>query len=334
MRAILLVGGFGTRLKPLTNTRPKQMLPIAGRPMIEWVVEHLAQHGIDEVILSLGYRPDAFEAAYPNGTCSGVDVRFVVEDEPLGTAGAIAFAASEAGIDETFLVLNADVLTDLDVSALISFHKSSGAEATLNLTRVDDPSRFGVVPTNDEGRVTRFVEKPAPGEAPTNFVNAGTYVVEPAMLKRIPSGRMVSVERETFVAMAKEGCLSASQSPSYWIDTGTPETFLQANYDLLDGLREVLLENNVLQGDIHDSAVLKRSVVGADSLVKAGATVLDSVLFRSVVVGEGARIEGSILGEHVRVGEGAVIESGSVIGDGVEIPAREVVTGRKIPDQT
>ncbi|MFV1992112.1 MAG: NDP-sugar synthase, partial [Acidimicrobiales bacterium] len=232
MRAIVLVGGLGTRLRPLTDTRPKQMLPIAGRPMIERVVQHLALHGVDEVILSLGYRPDAFEKAYPDGLCVGMKVSFVVEDEPLGTAGAIRFAAVRANIDDTFLVLNGDVLTDLDITSLVAYHRDRLAEGTLNLTRVDDPSRFGVVDTDENGRVLQFVEKPPPEEAPTHYINAGTYVLEPSVLDVIPAGRAVSIERETFPYLVDSGGLFANQSDAYWIDTGTPETLLQANFDM------------------------------------------------------------------------------------------------------
>src|ERR1700738_2589660 len=177
------------------------MLPVAGRPMIERGVTHLAKHGVDEVVLSLGYRPDAFLAAYPDGRCAGVRLTYAVEPQPLDTGGAIAFAARYAGIDERFVVVNGDVLTDLDVSALLAFHRDRGAAATISLVAVEDPSRYGVVPTEENGRVVGFIEKPPPGEAPTNMINAGTYVLEPEVLDRIPPGGRVSIERETFPAL-------------------------------------------------------------------------------------------------------------------------------------
>ncbi len=332
VRAIVLVGGLGTRLRPLTDSRPKQMLPIAGRPMIERVVQHLALHGVHEVILSLGYRPDAFEKAYPDGFCVDTKVTFVVEEEPLGTAGAIRFAASQADIDDTFLVLNGDVLTDLDITSLVAYHRDSLGQGTLNLTRVDDPSRFGVVDTDEGGRVLQFVEKPPPGEAPTNYINAGTYVLEPSVLGEIPEGRAVSIERETFPCMVSSGGLFAKKSDAYWIDTGTPETLLQANYDMIEGRRSLPLNNPVLQGEIHSSAIVKRSAVGVDSFVREDAMVIDSVILGSAVVGEGAHVSGSILGERVRVGAGAVVTDGSVIGDGVDIPAGENISGSRIPE--
>ena len=221
MRAVVLVGGFGTRLRPLTLGTPKQMLPVVDRPMIEWVVGHLAEHGVDEAVLSLGYKPDAFTEAYPDATCAGVRLTYAVEDEPLDTAGAIRFAATEAGIDERFLVVNGDVLTDLDVGALVRFHDAHGGAGTLHLIPVEDPSRYGVVPTDADGRVQAFVEKPSRDEAPSHWINAGTYVLEPEVLDRIaPEGR-VSVERETFPALAAEGTLYGYEAETYWVDAGT-----------------------------------------------------------------------------------------------------------------
>ncbi|MEY2468009.1 MAG: mannose-phosphate guanylyltransferase, partial [Actinomycetota bacterium] len=182
MKAVVLVGGEGTRLRPLTYTTPKQLLPVAGVPMLERVVTHLAAHGVDDVILSMGYKPDAFLTAYPDHVCAGTPVRYVVEAEPLDTGGAIAYAADETSIGERFLVVNGDVLTDVNYTALIELHDARGAWATIGLTPVEDPSRFGVVVTDSDGRVTAFIEKPPEGTAPTNLINAGVYVMEPAAL--------------------------------------------------------------------------------------------------------------------------------------------------------
>ena len=176
MRAVVLVGGFGTRLRPLTLHTPKPMLPVVDRPIVEWVVGHLGAAGIDEVVLALGFRPDVFQDAYPDGTCAGVRLTYAVEAEPLDTAGAIRFAATAAGIDERFVVVNGDVLTDLDIPALVDFHARSGAEGTIALHQVDDPSAFGVVPTDDEGRVLAFVEKPPPGTAPGSKLPSGDRI--------------------------------------------------------------------------------------------------------------------------------------------------------------
>jgi len=222
MRAIVLVGGFGTRLRPLTSDVPKQMLPVVHVSMLERVVAGLARYGVDEAILSLGFRPDAFIDAYPDGTCAGVALRYAVEPEPLDTAGAIRFAALAAGIDDTFVVVNGDVLNDFDLRRLLALHRDRGAEGTIHLTPVDDPSRYGVVPTDADGRVLGFIEKPPLDEAPTNWINAGTYVLEPSVIDRIPEGRKVSIERETFPAMVTDGTLFALQDSCYWIDAGTP----------------------------------------------------------------------------------------------------------------
>ena len=174
MRAVVLVGGFGTRLRPLTSTIPKPMLPVGHLPIIERLVTSLGRSGITEVTLALGFKPEPFVQAFPDGTCAGVAMRYAVEPEPLDTAGAIRFAADAAGIDETFVVVNGDILTDLDVSQLVHFHRAHAAEATIHLIAVPDPSAFGVVALDDDGRVLRFVEKPAPGTAPSNLINAGT----------------------------------------------------------------------------------------------------------------------------------------------------------------
>ena len=238
MRAVVLVGGEGTRLRPLTYTVPKQMLPIVEQPMIERVIGHLADHGIEEAVLSLGYRPDAFMNAYPDDTIAGVHLAYAVEPEPRDTAGAIRFAARHCSVDETFVVVNGDVLTDSDLSALIDFHRLRGAEATIALTPMEDPSAFGVVPTDAQGRVLAFIEKPPRDEAPTNLINAGTYIFEPSVLDRIPPDVRVSVERETFPAMVEDGTLFAQGSDAYWLDTGTPDAYLRAHRDLILGRRD------------------------------------------------------------------------------------------------
>ena len=331
----MLVGGFGTRLRPLTLTTPKQMLPVAGRPMIEGVLEHLRAHGVDEVVLSLGYRPDAFLDAYPDAVCAGVRLVYAVEPEPLDTAGAIAFAARKAGIDERFLVVNGDVLTDLDVSALVELHESAGAEGTIALTKVEDPSQFGVVPTDGDGRVLAFVEKPPRDEAPTDLINAGYYVLEASVLDRIPPGRKVNIERETFPAMVADGRLFARADDAYWLDVGTPERLIQASMDHLDGLRGHAPDGGVLRcGDnaVASDAVVRRSVLGHGASVGAGATVDGSVLLPGAVVEEGATVRDSIVGAGALVGAGAVVAGWSVLGDGVRVEPGSTLDGVRVPD--
>ncbi len=321
MIAVILVGGEGTRLRPLTSTTPKQMLPVAGRPMICHVIEHLAAHGVDRAVLSLGYRPDAFVAAFPADRCGGVELAYAVEDAPLDTAGAIAFAAGLAGVDDTFVVVNGDVLTDLDVGELVGFHRRSGAEGTIALTPVDDPSRFGVVPTDGAGRVTAFVEKPPAAEAPTNLVNAGTYVCEPGILARVPPGRRVSIEREVFPAMVAHGSLFAMASVAAWADVGTPAAYLEANLEraAADGPRP---------GD-HPSASVVASVVGTGTVVGAGARVEGSLLLGGVRVEAGALVRSSIVGAGAAIGEGATVEALSVVGDGAVVADGARLVGQR-----
>jgi NDP-sugar pyrophosphorylase family protein len=343
VRAVVLVGGRGTRLQPLTDTIPKQLLPVAEVPMIERVVGHLVSHGIDDVILSMGYLPDAFQLAFPDDRCAGVPLSYAVEPEPLDTAGAIRFAATAAGMDQTFLVFNGDVLTDFDISALVDFHRARGAEGTIALTRVEDPSAFGVVPTDGEGRVTAFVEKPPPGEAPTDLINAGIYVLEPGVLDRIPGDRRVSIERETFPSMVAERTLYALAGDGYWVDAGTPATYLRANLDRLRragppvagaGERESgvwTLGAAVIDGQIAapalvgDAALIERGACVEDAVIGAGARVLaDAVVRRSVllpgaVVRSGAMVEDSVVGEAAVVGERVRVGQHTLVGRDDEV---------------
>lgn len=357
MKAVVLVGGEGTRLRPLTYTTPKQLLPVVEVAMLERVLSQLAAHGVDEAVLSLGYRPDAFLAAYPEGVAAGVGLQYAVEPTPLDTAGAVRFAADVSDLDETFLVVNGDVLTDLDVTALVAFHHDRGALASIALTAVDDPSRFGVVPTDDEGRVEMFLEKPAPGQAPTNHVNAGTYVLEPEVLDRIPTGRRVSIERETFPALVSESAVFAWYDPGYWLDTGTPESYLAANADLLNGRRAAPpapTAERVADGvwtigtPTIDGKVLPPSLVGGDALVSAGSTidssvvacgcvvepgalVADSVLLPGARIGAHAVVRGSIVGRGASVGHGSVLEPLCVVGDQIEIEAGSHLRDARVP---
>jgi len=360
VRAVVLVGGEGTRLRPLTLTTPKQMLPIVEQAMIERVLGHLAAHGIDDAVLSLGYRPDAFINAYPSGTIAGITLTYAVEPTPLDTAGAIRFAARHAGIDETFVVVNGDVLTDTDISALIEFHRTSGGKGTISLTPVDDPSAFGVVPTDSHGRVEAFIEKPPRDEAPTNYINAGTYVFEPSVLDRIPGDRRVSIERETFPALVEAGTLYAMGSDAYWLDTGTPDAYLRAHRDLLLGRRSsppapsAVLAPELGAGswrigdvDVQAPSVVRslfgtgstvaqwasveESVIGAGAVVEDGATVTGSVLLPGARVASKATVEGSIIGPGAIVGQRCVIQALSVIGAGAVTASGTVIDGQRVP---
>jgi len=360
VRAVVLVGGEGTRLRPLTLTAPKQMLPIVEQAMIERVLGHLASHGIDEAVLSLGYRPDAFSDAYPDGIIAGVRSTYAVEPSPLDTAGAIRFAAEFAGVDDTFVVLNGDVLTDFDITGLVDFHREHGAEGTIGLTPVDDPSRYGVVPTDPEGKVTAFIEKPPRDEAPTNLINAGIYILEPSVLDRIAPDVRVSIERETFPAMVADGTLYARGSDAYWLDTGTPDAYLSAHRDLLNGRRAgppapdaaldpdlgsgvwTIGEVDVVPGSVTRSLIgrgasvasnasVVDSVVGAGAVVEDGATVADSVLLPGVRVAAHATVDHSIVGPGAIVGQRCTVSGVSVIGAGAVIASGTTLDGERYP---
>ena len=332
MKAVILVGGFGTRLRPLTLTTPKQMLPVIDRPMLEHVVEALARHGVDEVVLSLGYKEDVFREAYPNSECAGVGLHYAVEPEPLDTAGAARFAAEAAGIDDTFIVVNGDVFTDLDVSEVWNRHREVGAETTIALTPVDDPSRYGVVPTDSDGRVLGFIEKPPRDEAPTNWINAGTYVLEPSVLRRIESGRRVSIEREVFPAIVADGGLWAVQSDAYWIDAGTPDTYLQIQLDLLTGERGSPVEGVSDDARIHPDARIERSVVMAGASVAAGAVVRESVICPGADIGADAVVDRSVVGPRAVIRERASLGGLTIIGDDVAVDAGAALVGARIPE--
>ncbi len=357
MDAVVLVGGEGTRLRPLTYEIPKQMLPVVERPMIVRVLEWLATHGVDRAVLSLGYRPDAFLQAFPENRVAGVALAYAVEPEPLDTAGAVRFAAEHAGVDDTFLVLNGDVLTDFDASALVEFHRSRDALASIALTPVTDPSAFGVVPTDERGQVTAFIEKPARANAPTNLINAGIYVLETAVLDRIPTGRRVSIERETFPELVFARALYALASDAYWLDTGTPQQYLQAQLDILAGRRSGLTAPNApevrpgiwidsgadvvgklgthtfvgREAAVAEGAVVEESVIGPGASVGVDAIVRRSVLMAGAEVGASAVVEDSVVGPRAVIGEGARLAGATVVGVGAEVPARSSLDGARYP---
>jgi NDP-sugar pyrophosphorylase family protein len=363
VKAVVLVGGEGTRLRPLTFTTPKPLLPIANEPHLERQLEWLASHGVNEVVLSMGYLPDAFHRhfrrdRFGHDVFGDVVLRYAVEDEPLGTAGAIRFAAD--GITERFIVCNGDVLTDLDLGAMVRFHDAHGAVATISLTQVDDPSAFGVVPTNADGSVIAFVEKPAPGKAPSNWINAGSYVMEPVFLDRIPLRLNVSVERETFPRMlAKPGLLFGYKSNAYWLDIGTPEKYLQAHEDLLDGrvgkapahdARQVssgvwvqgngmidagaLVEPPVLVGDgarIEAGARVRRSVVGAGAVVEAGAELDGAVLHAGARASRDSSVRNSVVGCDAVLSPDVALGGDTVVGAGVTVVTGTRISGGRVP---
>ncbi len=329
MHAVVLVGGFGTRLRPLTFSTPKPLLPIANVKQLEHLIANLSTAGVTDVVLAIGFKPEPFLHAFPDGVCAGVRVHYAVEPEPLDTAGAIAFAARHVGISSTFVVMNGDILCDVNIAELVEFHRSHGAEGTLHLTPVDDPSQYGVVEVDEQGWVKRFVEKPQPGETTSRVINAGTYVLEPTVLDLMPEGQRLSIERVVFPAMVANGTLAAMPSNDYWIDTGRPETYLQANLDLIDGTRQRILSSVGTNAVIHPSASITHSVIGDDAVIGEGCVITDSVVLPGAVIGDRVRLERSLV--MGTVGADATLTS-CVIGSDAHIDAGSQLSSKKVPD--
>jgi len=331
MRAVVLVGGFGTRLRPLTYSVPKPMLPVGHVPIIERLVGNLVRGGIDDVTLALGFKPEPFLEAFPDGTCAGATLHYAVEPQPLDTAGAIRFAADFRGIDETFVVANGDVLTDLSISQLVDFHRERGAEATIHLIGVEDPSAFGVVALDGDGRVERFVEKPAPGTAPSNLINAGTYVLERSAVDRVEPGVKVSIERVTFPAIVADGGVYAMATEDYWIDTGRPDLYLRANLDVVGGRRpHDSCEAVATTARIEPDVVISSSVVASGVQIGSGARIERSVLLDGAIIGRDAVVTGSVV--MGRVGDGASLTDCVIGAEGV-VDAGECTVDVRRPDQ-
>jgi mannose-1-phosphate guanylyltransferase len=322
MYAVVLVGGFGTRLRPLTLSTPKPLLPVANVPQLEHLIASLSMAGVTDVVLAIGFKPEPFLQAFPEGVCAGLRVHYAVEPEPLDTAGAIAFAARHAKISDTFVVMNGDILSDVDIAQLVKFHKEHGAEGTLHLTPVEDPSQFGVVEVNSEGWVERFVEKPSPADTTSTVVNAGLYVLEPSVIDRVPVGQRVSIERVVFPQMVAEGTLAAMPTSDYWIDTGRPDTYLQANLDLIDGARGRILSSVGVQSHIHASASITHSVIGEGAIIDEGCVVIDSVVLPGAHIGVRVRLERSLVMGIVGAGTSltdCVIGADATVDAGIEL---------------
>ncbi len=332
LRAVVLVGGKGTRLQPLTFTRPKPILPVGGIAMLSRKLAHLASHGVTEAVLSLGYRPDPFIAAFPDNETNGVKLHYAIESEPLDTAGALKFAATFAGFldgpdDSPIIGVNGDVLTEIDVTAQVEFHRSSGSEVTIALTQVEDPSAFGVVVTDADGRVEAFVEKPPRDEAPTDWINAGNYVLSRSFFARIPDGK-VSLERAIFPLVVAEKKLYAVHSPAYWIDAGIPSTYLQANLDAAAATPTGSIIDPTAQ--ISPQAAIHNSVIGANVVIADSAIVHRSVIDDGVTVGEGATISDSMVGLRATIGARATLRDLTVVGDDAVVPPDAVLEADKV----
>jgi len=337
--AVILVGGMGSRLRPLTLSAPKPMLPTAGVPFLTHLVARIREAGIHHIVLGTSYRAEVFQSYFGDGSAFGVEMEYVVETEPLGTGGGIRNVADRLRA-ETVLIFNGDVLSGVDLRALLATHADTDADVTLYLTKVEDPRAFGCVPTDAEGRVTAFLEKdPDPG---TDQINAGTYVFRRALVDAIPPGRPVSVERETFPGLLAAGArVFGHVDSTYWRDLGRPADFVAGSADLVLGLAP----SPALPGPTGPALVLAGArvdptahlsggtTVGAGAVVWAGAVLDGSVLFDGATIGPGAVVRRSAVGFGAVVGAGAVLED-AVVGDRARIGARvELVGGARVwPD--
>lgn len=335
--AVVLVGGKGTRLRPLTLSAPKPMLPTAGLPFLTHLLSRIAAAGIEHVILGTSYKPAVFEAEFGDGSALGLQIEYVTEEHPLGTGGGIANVAGKLRND-TAMVFNGDVLSGADLAQLLDFHRSNRADVTLQLVRVGDPRAFGCVPTDEEDRVVAFLEKTE--DPPTDQINAGCYVFERNVIDRIPQGREVSVEREVFPALLADGdCkIYGYVDASYWRDMGTPEDFVRGSADLVRGIApSPALRGHRDEQLVHDGAAVSPgalliggTVVGRGAEIGPGTRLDGAVIFDGVRVEAGCVIERSIIGFGARIGPRALIRDG-VIGDGADIGARcELLSGARV----
>ncbi|MDQ3720267.1 MAG: NDP-sugar synthase [Actinomycetota bacterium] len=340
MQALVLAGGKGTRLRPLTLTVPKPVMPLAGRPFLTFMLDWLRRHGVHEVILSCGFLSEGVRRVLGD-IYEGMRLRYVIEPEPLGTAGPLRLALDEGLLEKRLLVLNGDVLTDMDLTAQVESHRRAGAVATLALIAVEDTSSYGVVPTDEKGWVEAFLEK-SPGSAPTNRINAGAYVLQRSVAEGIPAGRAVSFEREIFPELIGKG-LHGWMAEGYWVDIGTPERYLEATYDLLSGRVESGLPPRDETGSLVGAGCLTagahigpQSVLGAHCSVGSDATVERSVLHDGVVVGADCIIRESVLAERVQVGRGARVDAGALVGASARVePGALVAAGARVePGET
>ena len=342
LEAILLVGGQGTRLRPLTLSAPKPMLPVAGVPCTTHQIARAREAGVGHVVLGTSYQADVFRSAYGDGDSLGVQLTYAHEETPLGTGGALRNVAEhlQSGPDDPVLVFNGDVLSGFDIDALVEHWRSADADVALYLTRVEDPRPFGLVPTDDEHRVLAFLEKPAtPEEIVTDQINAGCYVFRRRLLDAIPEGRPVSVERETFPGLLADGAhVIGHVDTSYWLDLGTPLAFVRGSADLVRGIApspavvgssgEALIHRDArVHADAHISG---GSAIGSGCVVDADAKVIGSVLMDGVVVGPGAHIEDSVIGRGTKVGAGTRLHE-VVVGDNCDIgPDNELISGARL----
>ncbi|HUT75612.1 MAG TPA: NDP-sugar synthase [Armatimonadota bacterium] len=335
MKGLILAGGKSTRLYPLTLNIPKPMVPILNRPFLEHMIEWLRSHDIRDIVLTTGYLPHAIREHFKSGAGHGVKLEYVVEEEPLGTGGAIKNA--EPLLGDAFFVFNGDILTGLDLREMARHHRRSGASVSISLTWVEDPTAYGVIETDACGRIVRFREKPAPDEVATHYINAGTYIFEPQALAEMPAGTRFSIERDFYPqALARAMHMHGYRDSSYWLDIGTAEKYLQAHRDMLTGKLECRETGRQVEcgawvgaeTEISPEARITPPVLmGAGCVIAARARVgPHAVLGDGVRVGEGAAVADSVLWSHAAVGAEATVER-SVVGSDVIIPAGARLVG-------
>jgi mannose-1-phosphate guanylyltransferase len=344
VQALILAGGEGTRLRPLTSTVPKPVVQLVDRPFITYMIEWLRGHGVDDVILACGFMADGVRSVLGDGSGLGVSLDYIEEPTPLGTGGALKYA--EERLADRFFMLNGDLLTDIDLSSQLAQHERTGARATLALIPVEDPSAYGLVRCGDDLAVREFVEKPSPDEIDTNLVNAGAYILERDVLADMaPAGTRISIEREVFPSLVGRG-LYGYQASGYWMDIGTPERYLQATFEILEGDvrtevgRRVAEAGGVLReggagrgsGVVHapalvgagcslaaDAVIGARTVLGRDVTVGSGSHIESSVLLDGACIGAGTRISSSIIGPGARVGDHCRVEGRVMLGQGAGV---------------
>ena len=330
MKALVLAGGFGTRLRPLSCTRPKVLFPVANQPLLDWTLQNLSQGGVETVILAVNYMAEAL-VRYFGPTKFDLGIIYSREERPLGTGGPIKKAAHLLQDGNPFLVLNGDIVSDIDYRRLIEFHRRNGGLATVALIQVPDPSRYGSVEIDGEGRILRFVEKPEPGMAPSNLVNAGIYVLDRRVIDYIPEGRSVSTEKEVFPILAEEGNLYGFEVNGLWEDIGVPEDYLRANSLLLAKLDGVqVVEGSKVDGSVEilpPSSLGAGVEVGANSVIGPGTSIADhvhigmgcriesSIIFPGATIGDYTSVRNAIVGENTTLERWVKVESGSIIGD-------------------
>lgn len=328
MKAIILVGGEGTRLRPLTYSVVKSMVPVLNRPFLEHVLYHLAEHDINEVILAMGYKPDSIYTYFKSGPLPSLRITYSLEARPLGTAGAVKLAGEY--VNGTFFVLNGDVFTDIDYTSMLHFHRENRAIATIALTHVEDPTKFGVVETDKDGRVRRFIEKPPPDRITTHWINAGVYILEPEVLDYIPDKEFYMFERGVFPSLLEKGKrVFAYQSTSYWIDMGTPAKYHQLNIDMLKG------------ACLSHLCPAEHIAVGEGSALDQACTIAGPVLIgRDCRVEKDVHISGpTVIGDCCHIKQGSLIENSLlwhniVIGSQVSVINSIIASGANIEDKS